>query len=244
MLKQSVEVSLEALNQQNLSDYFFWDIEGQSEQYSRKQAGELLSNIDEAERQLREYYDNADRNYQIIEGIITPIRLPLKRKKDISVRFNTSVSNVLYTYHVAANGFIYGERVYRTSYAKYQSWIYALDRAGITTFFTMNYIQTARLLVAHYNNAQKPPEEHSTLQRVIKPKVLIKSHDPLVKSLVHLSTALGLRIGEVKAQAIKDAGFKSLKEIAGLKAKDLYEVDGIGRILAKRLVDSLGGKYG
>jgi len=178
LLRQSVEVSLEPLNQQNLSDYFFWDIEGQSEQYSRKQAGELLANMDEAERQLGEYYNNADRNFQIIEGIITPTRLPLKRKKDVSIKFHTVSSNVLYTYHVSSNGFIYGERVYRTSYSKYQAWIYALDRAGITTFFTMNHVQTARLLVAHYQNAQKT--EHKTLQRVIKPKVLLKSHDPLV----------------------------------------------------------------
>jgi len=74
--------------------------------------------------------------------------------------------------------------------------------------------------------------------------VLLKSHAPLVKSLVHLSAALGLRIGETKAQAIKDAGYTSLKEIAGLNAKDLYQVDGIGRVLAKRLIDSLGGRYG
>jgi len=241
LLRQSVEVSLEPLNQQNLSDYFFWDIEGQSEQYSRKQAGELLANMDEAERQLREYYESADRSYQIVEGIISPIRLPLKRKKEVSVRFHSELSNVLYTYHVASNGYIYGERIYRTSYAKYQSWIYALDRAGITTFFTMNHVQTARLLVAHYQNAQKI--EHNTLQRVIKPKVLLKSHDPLVKAIVHLSAAWGLRLGEIKAQSIKDAGYTSLKEIAGLNAKDLYQVDGIGRVLAKRLIDSLGGKY-
>jgi len=241
LLKQTVEVSLEPLNQQTLSDYFFWDIEGQSEQYSRKQAGELLANMDEAERQLREYYDSADRNFQIVEGIVTPIRIPLKKKKEVSIKFHAVSSDVMYAYHVSANGFIYGERVYRVSYNKYQSWIYALDRAGITTFFTMNHVQTARLLVAHYQNAQKT--EHNTLQRVIKPKVLLKSHDPLVKSLVHLSAALGLRIGETKAQSIKDAGYTSLKEIAGLKAKDLYQVDGIGRVLAKRLIDSLGGRY-
>jgi ERCC4-type nuclease len=198
--------------------------------------------MDEAERQIRDYYPNADKNFQIVEGIISPIRIPLKKKKDdITVRFHAVQANVLYTYHVSAKGFIYGERMYRTSYAKYQSWLKSLDDAGVTTFFTMNHIQTARLLVIHYNNAQK--EEHSTLQRLIKPKVQIKSHDPLVKSLVHLSAALGLKIGETKAQAIRDAGYTSIKELTGLKAKDLYEIEGIGRVLAKRLVDSLGGNY-
>lgn len=240
LVQQSVDVSLEPLNQRGLSDYFFTALDGGTEQYSRKQAGELLSNMDEAERQIQSYYSNADRNYQIVEGIISPTRIPLKKKK-VSVKFHTETSDILWTYHVALNGFIYGERAYKVSYRKYQSWLYQLDKLGVSTFFTMNYIQTARLLVAHYQNSQKL--DHTTLRRYIKPKVEIRQHDPLVRALVHLSTAWGLKIGEAKATAIRDAGYTSVTELSKATIKELTQIDGIGRVLAKRLLQGLKGEY-
>ena len=225
-----------SLNQQQMSDYYFVDAEGKAEQYSRKQAGELLSNIDEAESQLRDYYPNADRNYQVVEGIISPV--PLK-KKQVSIRWHSD-PDVLYTYHVAPNGYIYGEHVFKTPYAMYENWIYRLGRIGIITFFTMNYIQTARLLVAHYNNAQKPDEEHGTLQRITKPKIHLKSHDSFVKQLVYLSAASNLGIGETKAEAIKKYGYSSILDLAMASSQELCQIGGIGKTLAERLLKGLG----
>ena len=165
--------------------------------------------------------------------------MPLKKKREISIRqhFNP---DVLYTYQVAPNGFIFGEHVFKTPYTMYENWIYRLDRLGITTFFTMNSIQTARLLVAHYNNAQRPEEEHGTLQRITKQRIYLRSIDPFVKQLVYLSAASNLGIGETKAQAIKKYGFNSILDLAMASLQELRQVDGIGKNLASKLLVGLG----
>lgn len=285
LLQQSVEVVVGSLNQQQMSDYYFVDVEGKAEQYSRKQAGELLSNIDEAESQLRDYYNNADRNYQIVEGVIstTPLatitekqyyavkygklgfrsllygpkaRIP---KDAVSIRGdflsagqpplpNPSPNNCLYSYRMEpltdcygdTVGVLVGGRLHKIQPSMYFSWIYRLDRVGITTFFTLDYIQTARLLVAHYNNAQKPDEEHGTLQRITKPRIYLRSSDPFVKQLVYLSAASNLGIGETKAEAIKNYGYDSILDLAMASSQELCQVGGIGKTLAERLLKGLG----
>ena len=239
LLSQSVQVLKGSLNQQKQSDYWFVDCEGKSEQYSRKQAGELLANIDEAESQLRDYYPNADRNYQLVEGIISPISLTARKKQNISIR-HLYKPDVLYTYQVTANGYIFNERVYKTSYAMYENWIYRLDRSGITTYYTIDHIQTARLLVAHYNNAQKPEEEHGTLQRITKPRIYLKSHNPFIKQLVYLSAASNLGIGETKAEAIWNFGYHSIIDLAMATPAELCQIQGLAETMAKKLLDGLG----
>ena len=61
-----------------MSDYWFANYEGKRLQFSRKQAGELVGNIDEAEKQIASYYGNAEENYQIVEGFISPDKLKIK----------------------------------------------------------------------------------------------------------------------------------------------------------------------
>ena len=77
LLEQSAPVSVLPLNQSSRADYYFGGERG-TVQFNRVQAGELLSNIDSMEDELRRYYDSADDNNMIIEGVITDT--PITRK--------------------------------------------------------------------------------------------------------------------------------------------------------------------
>ena len=94
MMKQSVDIVTSNLNQLNMSDYYFVGVDGVTRQYSRKQSGELLGNIDEAESQIRDYYDNADENYQIVEGIISPVSLTHKQVKVFDISKGASTRTI------------------------------------------------------------------------------------------------------------------------------------------------------
>lgn len=241
LLKQTVEVSRSTLNIDGLSDYMFIDAEGETHQFSRKQAGELLSNIDEAEEQLRSYYQNAKYNYQIVEGIISTVAITKKSKQQsaLSIR-NTHRADVLFAYHVGLNGFIYGERVYNVSYAMLEAWLNGLEDAGVYSIRTLNHVETARALIARYNRSQKPADKKSTLQRVIRPRIALKSFHPLVKQLVYISAASGVGIGEDKATAIVGAGYETIFDLIMATPAELEEIKGIGKVTATRLLTALG----
>jgi len=244
-ISQSVECEYANLNLLHLSDYFFGGSIG-TLQFSRKQAGEIMGDLDEAEDQLRDYYYNATRNYQVIEGIISPVaiaRLPVREfgSSDIpSIRGMTSGG--MYTYKVEINGYVHPGYYYpRVNESLWYAWLHRLAEAGIPTYFTTHWGATARLLVAIYKNEQKEEEDHSTLSRVIIPKINLREATPFVKSLVFLSNALKIGVGEDRATRIADAGFNSFKDILDSSVRELIAVDGIGKKTAERLIIALGG---
>ena len=245
LLQQSCPVTVADLNIANMSDYFFGNYEGKRLQFSRKQAGELVGSIDEAEKQLAEYYYNADENYQIVEGIISPDKLKIKGAA-IPVDghgFSTSTRDLgakLYCYKVEPGGYMEkGHSFSAVNDSLIAAWIHRLAKAGIVTYRTINWIETARLLSAIYRNEQKLPEEHSTLQRVIRPRVLIKQAEPFVKSLLFLSNAYQLGIGEVKAKALADR-FCNIFDLITANIDDIADTQGIGRKKAEQILVALG----
>lgn len=240
LLRQSAPVSIMPLNQTHRSDYYFGGEDGKTRQFSRKQAGELLANIDEAESQLRDYYENADENFQVIEGLISSVPLT-RRNRDlgaISVR-RQARPTTLFSYKVAENGFIYDEHAWDISASLLYAWLFSLGQVGVLTYYTENYVGTARLLAAIYKNCQKPPEEHATLQRYIKPRILIKEQNPFVKALMALSLAYQLGIGEDKATRLAKQ-YGSLLDIAMAEVDEICQVEGIGRKTAEKLLSSIG----
>lgn len=240
LLKQSAPVSIMPLNQTKRSDYYFGGEDGKTRQFSRKQAGELLANIDEAESQLRDYYENADENYQIVEGLISSV--PLTRRdrslSAISIRRQSQPNN-LFSYKVAENGYIYDEHSWDIGSAMLYAWLFQLSQVGVVTYCTENYVGTARLLVALYKSCQKPPEEHTTLQRYIRPRIVIKEHDPFIKALMALSLAYQIGIGEDKAMKIATR-HHSILDIAMSSVDELSEIEGIGKKTAEKLLSSIG----
>ena len=147
LIQQSVPVSTNQLNNLNMSDYYFGGVDGRTRQYSRKQSGELLSDIDEAEKQLRDYYNQADENYQIVEGLISPVCLTHKTPKvfDFKDGFTSRskpMTGILFSYKVAPNGHIYDEHPHKVSPALLHNWLFQLSQGGVVTFFTLNYVET------------------------------------------------------------------------------------------------------
>jgi len=262
LLEQSLPVAVTNLNQTKRSDYLYCGVDGLTRQFSRKQAGELLADIDEAEDQLRDYYNNADENYQIVEGIISPVPLAtVSRKQYYAIRSGkmsaldlrgdilrgpmlVGGSNCLYAYKVDDVADKEGEHVHRLSGSIFRvsssmlfSWLRSLDRVGITTHFTINQEDTARLLVAFYKNDQK--EEHSVLKRYIRPRVNITERDPFVKALMGLSWAYGLGIGEEKARALK-ARYETIYDLNMAEPEEICRCEGIGKITAVKILRALG----
>jgi len=226
-----------SLNQSLRADYYFGGEDGKSRQFCRVQAGELLSNIDSEEDELRRYYDNADESNQIIEGLISPLPFT-KRSKVVSIRRCAS-PNTLFSYKVAANGYIHGEQAWDMSSSEYHAWIRGLNRTGIITYYTVNYIDTAKLLAAIYKNEQKQPDEHTTLNRYTRPRIYIQDQNPFVKALMFLSAAYRLGIGEEKAKAIATK-YKTIFDVNMAEVSELCECSGIGKGIAEKLLKALG----
>jgi len=237
LLRQSSPVSVMPLNQTKRSDYYFGGEDGKTRQFSRKQAGELLGNIDEAESQLRDYYENADENYQIVEGLISSVPLTRRDRSPsaISVRRQSRPNN-LFSYKVAENGYIYDEHSWDVSSALLYAWLFQLSQVGVITYFSENYVGTARLLAAIYRNCQKPPEEHSTLQRYIKPRIYIKEHNPFVETLMGLK---GAELGEVKAKALLDY-FGSPLSLFMASIEEICQVEGFAKKTAEKILSAIG----
>tara|TARA_Y100000310_G_scaffold345865_1_gene471888 strand:+ start:29474 stop:30253 length:780 start_codon:yes stop_codon:yes gene_type:complete len=244
LIKQSIPVELDNLNMKHMSDIWFANYTGKSFQFSRKQTGELIGNIDEAEDQIKDYYDQADENFQIVEGLMLPFPL-----KGITVSEHTtdsvstrSLGTKVYCYRVEPSGHIArGHSFSAITMAMYYVWKHRLAQCGVVTYETANYVETARLLVTIYRNEQKPPEEHSTLKRIIKPRITISKPDPFVKALMYLSQAYELDIGEVRAKALANR-FANVFDLAIASTSDITDTEGIGRRIAEKLVVALRGE--
>jgi len=237
-IRQTLPVQIEPLNQRSVADYFFVAADGHRVQVNRTQAAELLSNIESFEDELRRYYNSAEDTYAIIEGIISPYKIgAAKMPSDISIRRAALPPGALYAYAVSDKGWIYSEHQYKISNKLFKAWLYQIDKAGISVLYTINDIDTAASLVAVYENSQKL--EHTTLQRYIRPRIIVKDHNPHVQALINLSSAYKLDIGETKAQALIDE-FGTLGAILLSEVDELVRVPGIGKGIAEKLLKSIG----
>lgn len=265
LLQQAVPVTKAPLNQNKMADYFFGNHEGKTRQFGRVQAGELVGNIDSMEDELKRYYDQADETNQIIEGLLSPVRLYMpKAAADVSAVGEgrsgdgsalASVSSrdlgaKVYAYAVEPSGFIeHGHSFTTVRMSELYAWIYRLSQYGVNTYYTNNWEETARLLIAIFRNEQKAPEEHTTFRRIYRPKVYIKhekdmskeelSEYRLTKALLLLSSAYELGIGEVKARELAGR-YCTLLDISLASISDITETKGIGRIQAEKLLRALG----
>jgi len=243
LLRQSVQVVVTGLNTARMSDYFFSNYEGKRFQFGRVQAGELLSNIDSMEDELSRYYENAECNFQIIEGMISPVKI---RHAEINSHIQKVVSardigTSIYGYKVAPYGELTGHSFSGITPAMIYAWIHRLAMAGINTYWTSNYAETARLLVTVYKNEQKPPEQHSTLQRVTLPRLEIRKAEPFMKALMYIGHAYKLEIGEKRAQVLADK-FCNIADLAMASVSDVSACDGFGKNSAAKLLAALRGE--
>jgi hypothetical protein len=252
LLKQSADVTVMPLNLSQRADYYFGGEEG-TVQFNRVQGGELLSNIDSMEDELRRYYESADDNNMVIEGLITDTPLTKKDKSmaAVSVRMSHRPTS-LFTYRVAANGYIFSEHAYEVGADKFFAWLYRLKQSGVYTFQTWNYVGTAKLIASVYHNCQKPVDEHGTLNRYYIPRInlgekdeegkriTIREQNPFIRGLMALSIIYHMDIGEKKATALHKAGYKSLYDLAFATVAELSRVEGFGKATAEKLLTAIG----
>jgi len=257
LIQQGIPTTKSPLNQNKIADYFFGNYEGKRIQFNRVQAGELIGDIDSMEDELKRYYNSADESNMIIEGLMSPVKLYMKSgSADVSDHSSIRSASTrdlgakIFSYQVQPSGYI--ERGHSFSTARVSeiyTWIYRLDKLGISTFLTNNWEETARFLMVVYRNEQKPPEAHTTFQRIYRPKIHIKTEKDMtvaeaeehrfIKSLLFLSSAYQLGIGEVKARAIADA-FCNMLDLATAGVSELAGVSGIGDRAARKILSSLG----
>jgi len=253
LLKQSAPVSVLPLNQSNRADYYFGGDGDKTIQFCRVQTGELLSNIDSQEDELRRYYDSADDNNLIIEGVITDVPITRKDKsmETVSIRLGARPST-LFSYRIAPNGYLFGEHAHDISADKFYAWLYRLKQSGVYTFFTHNFIGTAKFLASVYHNCQKPINEHGTLNRYYIPRIAlgerdgndkrisIREQNPFIRGLMALSIIHRLDIGEKRATALYAAGYKSIYDLAFATVAELSTVEGFGKTTAEKLLLAIG----
>ncbi len=255
LLRQTTQVEVLPLNNTSRSDYYFGGEDGLTRQFCRVQAGELLANIDSQEDELRRYYESADENNLIIEGIIsdTPITRRDKSMDALSIRLGKDRPTILYAYRIAANGYLFGEHAFNISADLFFAWLYRLYAAGIQTFHTWNYIGTAKCLSSIYKNCQRPPDDHSTLNRYYIPRITlsekqpgsrrrvsIREQNPFIRGMMALSLIYQLDIGEKKASALYNAGYKTLYDLSFTSVAELSRVAGVGKATAEKLLGALG----
>ncbi len=241
-IKQVEPAEYANLNQIHMSDIYFSMSSG-SKQFSRKQAGEIMGDIDEAERQVADYYYNADRNYQVIEGIISPVPLiGVKIEENLNgepnIR-NLASSGGFFTYKVEPTGFIHPGRHYSSIVKSYfYAWLHRLAEAGVPTYCTLHYGETANLITAIYKNEEKPTDEHTTLNRVIVPKLYLKEASRFEKAMIYLSAALHIGVGLDTAEGLAKR-YKTVAQVANSNIKDLTKCPGVGKKTAERILNAL-----
>ncbi len=206
LCRQSIEVMQSSLNP-NLADYSWMCADGHTAQTERKQWSEVLGGLSNVEDQLRRELKYAEELVLLIEG-------PLEILKDGNLQ--------------------YKQTRYKISYSLIASWLWSLDKSGITIVQTPNYVGTAQYLVAAYKQSQKP--EHTVLERYIRVKKVTTERDPLVLTLMGVQN---VNLGEKRAKALAEK-FTSIYQIANAEVEELIVVPGIGDVVAKQLLRALG----
>lgn len=248
LLRQSAPVAVSPLNQMKMADYFFVNYEGKRKQFGRVQTGELIGNVDSMEDELRRYYNNADESNQIIEGLISPVQLYMKEGRaavsdhSLPTLSTRDLGASVYCYPVQASGFIEHGHSFKTiRMLELYAWIYRLSQLGVYTYYTNNWEETARFLLAVYHNEQKAPESHNTFKRVFRPRITITEADAFTKALLFISSAYKLGVGDVKVKALTDK-FANILDLATASVEDVSSCEGIGSKMAVKILQALRGE--
>jgi len=242
LLTPCITVARTSLNQNFMADYFWSGVDGKTRQVCRVQAGELLGNIDSQEAELRKYYNSADETYLFIEGIVCQnslVKKPAvtgfgKKGKGLNTRLFDDGSPGVYTHRVSDKGYIMTAHKFHTMYSLYAAWKWRLTQVGIGVLETVNYVETAQLLVAAYKSCQKT--EHHVLTRYIGQRISIPKYNSHIVTLMGIE---GAELGEVRAKALVDE-FGCAFNVFTATTEDLVAVKGLGKKSIEKLMRAIG----
>lgn len=216
-IKPAVPTMRASLNTTGFADYMFIDILGRRVQFERKQWGEILSNPERVEEQLRrEFIGGVEELNLIVEGHCEPTA------KGVDVYKKTGKPYLRKVYS------------YKQSFTRIVSWLWQLDKTGISVYQTPNTLGTAHFLCAAFKNSQKT--EHTTLQRYIKPKIRVGPQDSQVLTLMGIE---GAGLGEQRAMDLV-LNFGSVWNVLNASMSELTSVEGIGPGIVYKLWKAVG----
>ena len=227
LLKQSIEVVRQNLVPLGMPDYVWFSHDGRRVGIERKTWGEILSDPNHVEEQLRREMTAVDEISLLVEGVAEATQWGV----------DTYIKSVGKPYYRLQHSYGTPKHPQAGLYHRIQSWLWQLDKAGISVYRTTNSKDTASALVAWYSSSQK--EEHTTLNRYIKPRINPKAFDPRVLTLMGIENA---NLGEVRAKALIKR-FGSVWSVLAAPVSELIQVEGIGMSTARKLVESVGRPY-
>ena len=172
MLRPAVpEVVVAGLNSMGYADYLWTDVEGNVRQWERKQASELLSDLDGVEAQLNEELKTCQELTLVVEGFVVP------------------TADGAQTYVLTPDGkfFRQGYR-FRKQPQLFLDWLsrkWSLERAcGVQVVETPTLEVTAYEIATAFKQSMKP--KHTTLQRYCIPHIPPFDPDIHVENLARL----------------------------------------------------------
>lgn len=213
----AVPAQVARLNDAGWADYMWDSYDAEAVHWERKQWGEITNGMDRVEDQIRrekKAHPKA-RLGLIVEGVATPSIMgtqlwSMSKNKDV----------------------IYKSREQQVRYSMVSAWLYQVQKF-VEVVYTSDFKATCSMLVAMYQSDQK--EEHTTFARYLK--TMDWHENPQVRKLMALGDGVG--IGEVKAKALI-ARFGTLHNILMSSPQELALTDGIGKVLALKLLRSVG----
>ena len=205
------------LNTNGFADYLWHGANESITHVERKQWGEVLANIDHVEDQLRRHLvkQQGSKLVFLIEGVVCA-----SGDKSVVMRQYENNGKLLFT-----SGHDYSIRV-----SQLYSWLHQIQNY-IQVIQTASYLESTIALVAMYRGDQK--KEHQTFTRAYKE--VVYHYDPRVTSLMGLMPG----IGEKKAENLINK-FITVWNVLNATPKELESVDGIGPVLAKKILRQIG----
>lgn len=222
LLRQGCPAELWPLNDSGNADYFWFDCFGNSRQLERKQWGEVLGGMDRVEIQLRKEIQLADATDLLIEGVVKATQWGMDAYVWDGLRYRYSHS------------FGDPDHPQQGLYSKVMAWLWQLEKAGITTWFTFSQEDTARAIATFYRKSQEP--DHGTLSRYLKPKIHIRELNPQVLSLMGIE---GAGLGRVRAQELI-AKFGTVYGVLTAPAEELSSCANMGKATVSKLFKAIG----
>ena len=218
-LKQVFPTSLQLpLNRNGWADYV-WDNYNSDPvgQLERKQAPEIVSNLDSVEEQIRkELQSKPDIPLTLlIEGITEPLLGGIQ------------------TYVLTPDNKVFRKgRFFKTRYDRYEGFLLGLESQGVRIWRTSSWQGTVQALVRFQKQALDP--EHTILNRYVK--IPLFHPDPMVQTLMGIK---GAEIGPKTAEALIEV-FGTVWDVMRQDVDTLAKnTPGMGKVSAQKMLDSI-----
>lgn len=211
------------LNANGEADYAWNRHDGLRSENERKTWHELVSNVNNVERQLSVYLKRPNTHVTLLmEGIAIPVpggtrtyRLAGRKSKALALEQTTRAVGI----------------------QMYYAWLHQVSRY-VEVQCTADQTATAYALSAFYKSDQKPDEEHRTFRRYLRKRP--EWHEnPQVSMLLSLSASAKLGIGEARAEELIGT-FGTLWNIMSASPWQLATAEGVTEAAAKKFLRAIG----